>query len=768
MARHRDHSEHRWRFLRLGGFDQVRIESGADIRHLAELDQKLWATLSCPTTGLELDPHTLALMDSDGDGHLRVPEVLAAVDWTCRALKDPEALLSGAAELPLAAIDPATAEGARVLMSARSILANLGKPDAEVITAEDTADTSKIFATARFNGDGVVPPSAITDPELAQAVLDIMACVGGQPDRGGAEGISAELCDTFFTAARELLDWWSEAESDPARLPLGPETEAASAVWQTIAPKIDDYFTRTRLADFDRAATPSLNPGEAAYSAVAGATMRPDDPALAAFPLARIEPGRPLPLSEGVNPAWSGALAALREQVVTPLLGARVELTEADWQELRQRFAAHLEWQGRARGEAVRPLGIARVRALLAGGTEAALRDLIAEDCKLAAAADAIAEVDRLIHYHQHLFTLLNNFVSLRDFYVPGKRAVFEAGTLYLDGRACRLCIAVKDRDAHSAMAHLSKTYLAYCDCERRAGEERLSIVAAFTAGDADNLMVGRNGIFYDRQGRDWDATIVKVIEQPIGVGEAFWRPYKRIGRMISEQIQKFAGARDQAVTASAGEGLAAVGSVPAAAPAAPFDIGKFAGIFAALGLAVGAIGTALATVLASLLKLLWWQIPLAVLGAILAISGPAMLLAYLSLRARNLGPLLDANGWAINTSAKINLPFGASLTGTASLPPGAQYSLSDPFAEKHHPWGLYLVLILLLAGTGYLWSEGHLTRWWGQIQTLLPAAMEQVAPTAGTEEVAPAAVAEEGTSPAVSANAPAGSSGEPTSTASK
>ncbi|HSO82242.1 hypothetical protein [Thiocapsa sp.] len=150
MAKSDRTKDFRWRFHRLGGFDQVRIETGADVCHLAELDQKLWAALSCPTTGLELDTHTHALLDTDEDGRIRVPEILAAADWTCRALKNPDDLAKGEAVLPLSAINPETDEGRRVLDSARNILANLGKPEADVITAEDTADTGKIFATARF------------------------------------------------------------------------------------------------------------------------------------------------------------------------------------------------------------------------------------------------------------------------------------------------------------------------------------------------------------------------------------------------------------------------------------------------------------------------------------------------------------------------------------------------------------------------------------------------------------------------------------------
>jgi hypothetical protein len=101
---------------------------------------------------------------------------------------------------------------------------------------------------------------------------------------------------------------------------------------------------------------------------------------------------------------------------------------------------------------------------------------------------------------------------------------------------------------------------------------------------------------------------------------------------------------------------------------------------------------------------------PLGVLAIILAISGPSMLLAWLKLRKRNLGPILDANGWAVNARAKINVPFGASLTRVAVLPPGAQRDLADPFAEKKRPWGLYcflLILILLVVG----WFLGKFDR---------------------------------------------------------
>jgi hypothetical protein len=57
-----------WQFFRAGGFNQVALTSGADLMALDQLDQKLWVALACPTSGLEFDKATLALIDTDKDG----------------------------------------------------------------------------------------------------------------------------------------------------------------------------------------------------------------------------------------------------------------------------------------------------------------------------------------------------------------------------------------------------------------------------------------------------------------------------------------------------------------------------------------------------------------------------------------------------------------------------------------------------------------------------------------------------------------------------
>jgi hypothetical protein len=141
-------------------------------------------------------------------------------------------------------------------------------------------------------------------------------------------------------------------------------------------------------------------------------------------------------------------------------------------------------------------------------------------------------------------------------------------------------------------------------------------------------------------------------------------------------------------------------------------------GTLAAIGLVLATLLGALGGIFGAIAKLPAWQVPLAIAGILLAISLPSMLLAWLKLRRRNLGPILDANGWAVNAKAKMNVPFGGSLTGVATLPPGSQRDLVDPFAEKKSPWPKIIVFVFVLVlvyvalnGMGYIydWTNGRL-----------------------------------------------------------
>ena len=335
----------------------------------------------------------------------------------------------------------------------------------------------------------------------------------------------------------------------------------------------------------------------------------------------------------------------------------------------------------------------------------------------LAAAQAQYKPLEKLLLLCRDYVTLLHNFVSFQDFYAKrGKAllgrgaadespwAIFQAGTLVIDQRACNLCLKVSDMGKHNTQAADSGMFLIYCNCKHHATGQTMQIVAAMTVGDIRNLKVGKNALFYDRQGRDWDAEVVKIVDHPISIGQAFWSPYRKLGDWVSGLITKSAAEKEKKsfadLTAKLQTPPAAGQAAPAAQPA-PFDIAKFAGIFAAIGMAVGYIGaffTSLATGVKDIATYAWWALPVAILSLFLVISGPSMVLAWMKLRKRNLAPLLNANGWAINADAIVNVLFGNTLTEQAQYP---IVKLKDPHAKvkkltKGGKWAIAVAAILL------------------------------------------------------------------------
>ena len=380
------------------------------------------------------------------------------------------------------------------------------------------------------------------------------------------------------------------------------------------------------------------------------------------------------------------------------------------------KVAAYEGWLSAKPSTDVAKLGHDRVLELAKGDARAKITDLIAKDSALATESNQIDAVEKLIRCRRDLVALLENFVNFRAFY-GRRKGIFQAGTLYIDARSCDLCLPVHDAARHAMLASLSQAYLVYCDCVRRSDQDKRSIVAAVTGGDTDNLMVGRNGVFYDRKGDDWDATITKLVENPISVRQAFWTPYKRFARLVEEQFAKRARAADEeANKKTEAAAVATVASTDAKPdPAAKGDAAGAAaktpskgvdiGTVAAIGVAVGGIATFFSSILATFFGLGMWM-PLGLVALLLAVSGPSMLLAWLKLRQRNIGPILDANGWAVNAVARINVPFGGALTSVATLPEGASRSMRDPFADKKRPWGFYVFLIVV-AVLGVSWLLG-------------------------------------------------------------
>jgi hypothetical protein len=700
-------SNHKWKFFKSGKLLQVCLESGEDLKHLGELDPKLWAAMVCPTKNLEFDTKTLEYLDTDHDNKIKLSEMVGATKWMCSIIKDPEVLIKPESKLPLDIISEESDEGKKLLASAKQILRNLGKKGDTHIGLEDLADTTKIFAATAFNGDGIITETAGETDEEKALISNIMACVGEADDRSGKKGISEALLDGFIAECNAYSAWYKKGSEEGVMFAADKSAELYGA-FEPVKLKIDDYFTRCRLVSFDKQYETAGQALAKEYANLLKKSLSGAVEELKEMPLALATDKPLLPLFDNINPAWADTLATFATKVVAQLIGDTKTLTEQDWAKIKATIKPYESWLASKGGKNVEKLGIEHVDNLIASEHFERIRYYINRDKALEPQFNIISSVDKMIRYYKYLYLLLNNFASFRDFYSPEKRAVFQAGTLYMDSRSCELCVKVDDVGAHSAMAASSNIFLAYCQCIRQDLSATMNIVAGFTDGEADELTVGRNGIFVDRNGNYWDSVITKIVDHPISIRQAFWTPYKKIGKMINDQIEKFASSKDESLTKSISESVdstaqKAQGTADASATPTAFDVGKFAGIFAAIGLALAAIGTAITSVVSGFLSLEWWQMPLALLGILLVISGPSMILAAMRLRKRSLGGILNANGWAINTKAYISISMGKSMTSMAQLPINSVTTYKHPYGKKGISKKM-LIAVIIFAIAWYAW----------------------------------------------------------------
>ncbi len=669
-----------WRFCSIGGVTRVRISSGEDIAHIAELDQKLWTALSCPVCGLEFNSEFLNLLDSDHDGRIRACDVIRTCEWICSLLKDKDLLLKSSAKLPLEAIDDSSQTGALLKRSAEQILKSLGK-EGTSICLEDSADASTIFSKTIFNGDGVITEdSAENDAKARTAIEECLKCFPFLMDRSGGAGVDAATIEAFYTALQEYAAWHDALKEDA--LVYGENTSAALSAVEALKGQIEDYFA---LCDFFAYAPESEQAKEKAES-----LSHPNAEKLLHY--------------DEINPVHAAAFTTLRSTVLDKEYPNSQTLSRKQWEAVLSKLAPYKTWADAKKGIEVEALGLENIKALLSADKKAAILSLIEKDAALSEEASQIEQVHNLLLVYRYIYDFLNNFVTFASLYDRTKMSVFDAGELYIDQRCLKLCIKVSDMGKQATMAPLSGMYILYCDCISKKTGRTANIAAILTDGDTDNLSVGLNAVFYDRDGVDYDATVTKITDNPTSVRQAFFHPYKKLSKTISERINRTASEKEGKVSNDLNK-LANTTTGTATAPSTDttkkaFDPTTLVALTAGIGVGAGVILNAVSALVKP-----WYTLLLVIAGLALVISGPSMFLTWIKLRKRNLGPILNANGWAINSSVIINSLFGATLTSLAKYP--KLITGSDPFApRKKSPFVKILFVLLILALIGYLvWS---------------------------------------------------------------
>ena len=699
----------RFRFQYFGGTLQLKVESAGDLRRVGELDEAHWVATSAPIAAINVDPVFLELVDSDHDGRIGCSELRQAISWLFEHVKDYAGTNAGNTALVLAAIRNQSDEGRRIVETAIKILTRLDSTEKSRITLDQVRRIKKEEEGRAVSEAGIVLPEASQGDDAAalrRFLSDILATVGGDSHPSGSKGVSRKYLDEFLTETESFLCWLAKAErvdGEPFSpvMALGETTFSAYSLFSSLRNKIDEYFVLCQTLLLDRRVGEQMPAGISHLEEVDFADPSAVQSLLIRAPLAPPQPDGMLDFDSRINPHYAVQLEDLRKGVLLPLLegAAEKELTKEQWGRVKECFSPHENWINSKPACRVEGLGAERLREYLNDSQLVrAARELMDQSKTTAFVLDNVRLLEKVILYQAYLLSFANNFVSFPDLYNPKRRALFEMGTLIMDGRHFNLSIRVHDRSQHANIARASNMLVLYVEVGSKAKGKLYEVAVPVTSGSKGNLYVGKRGVFHEVDGREMDAFVVAIVENPVSLGEAVMAPFQRLGRVVTGKIESITGAAEEKLDAAGSEAVsgvqAALAKKPPASQVPSAPPGQaIGGLLAGGGIALAALGSSAAFVVKTFAGLTWQSTLAGILAAVAAVAVPASLVAHLKLRRRDLSAIIEASGWAINARMRLTRRQANYFTCVPGYPSGAR-------GVRRRRWLVWALSAAAIAGT--------------------------------------------------------------------
>ncbi len=660
-------------FQQFGRSCHLRINTPEDLARVPALDEAHWVATGAPLKSLNSDAVFLDLLDTDDNHRIMCFEVADAITWMMAVLKNKIGIGEASTTLKLDSINEEQEGGRRIRDASEKILAQLGATDAGEITLEQVRKIKGALEDQPVSEAGVVLAEAAESENVKQFIAEIIDTVGGVPHPAGKDGVNEEKLVEFEKQSKAFLEWRAKGDLSGGGkteiMPLGPASTETYELFDSLREKIDQYFAQCEAAALDRRTVDHMALSEDELKAADLGDPAAISEMMKNAPLSRPKVEPSLELDGRLNPYYVNKIDRLQAEILEPVLDRQVKQLNLElWEKVKIFFAAHEAWVKEKPATPVEKLGNEKLADYTGRDLGAGVRKLIGKSKTAAVALDNVRIVEKLILFQANMIMLANNFVSFPHLYSPESRAVFEMGTLVIDGRHLSFSVRVENRAEHSKLAKESNIFVVYAEVMPGHGKEKYEVAVPVTAGGKGNLCVGKRGLFRDIDGYESDARILQIIENPISIMEAILSPFQRVGKMLSGKVESMAAAAEKKFDKTTSGALASVGTGQRkqAQPSSGLMAG---GLLMGGSVAIAALGSAFAYITKTLAPLGAVKISLGILGGLVILILPISLVAILKLRGRDLSDILEGAGWAINARMRLTLKQGRMFTEEPRLP---------------------------------------------------------------------------------------------------
>ncbi|MGA1870606.1 MAG: hypothetical protein ACMUJM_18890 [bacterium] len=665
------------RFRKYGKSYQLVIETGEDLEDVLTLDESLWAATSIPASALQCDRKLIELLDSDGSGRITSNKLKRAIRWLLDVIADRNYLHTQEEIIPLSVITTHSPSGKALLNSALYVLKMLDRAGETGISLAQVRQFQAQATQQPLNGDGIIIPEAAEHSEIKNFIIDVITCTGGALDLSGEKGITEQNINDFMAAVISYMDWKKRGEIPEGNkatevMPFGMDTPSICKIYKSYAGKIDSFFAMCRLMRFDPNIIRKVEEQHADFDGIAQTQADSLATYLKNAPLAHPTHKGRLPLTEeSVNPFYWTWIVTLKERVLKVVLGKIGDsLSEGEWMRVQSAIAPYESYLAQKKGENVASLSMEKLTAYYHGDIHNKVMALIKADQGVAATLQGIRDLEKFLLYSKNIMRIANNCVSFPQLYSPSERALFEIGSAVIDGRWFNLAVKVDNPAQHSVMAKMSNFFMMYLEITGKTEAEKLNVAVPATAGSKGNLTVGKRGIFFTPEGKEFDARVIQIIENPISISESLASPFVRLWQFVLGKIEALSGSTEKDLQKSVDEMLHAP---PPKTGQERLPSGP--GLLVGLSVSAAAIGSAFAFIAKTLTGMSRMQAFFGFLGGALIVGIPVSLIAIIKLRRQDLSAILEAGGWAINVNMRPSrqqrrqfthrLPYPENASGT-------------------------------------------------------------------------------------------------------
>jgi hypothetical protein len=663
--------QEKFTLVNYGGSFQLEIRSAADLDALRIMDDVFWMATSVPIYGLNCDPDLVSILDKDGNGRVLSSELRENILFLLDSLNEHTAIDQRESYLLYSRFNEKNELGLKLKIATKEILENLDCPLNKPLTLEDLRNTKAIYKYGVSNGDGIIPVSEVEDSELRAFIEDIILCLGSADDVNGQPGVGKYRLDKFLNCAQDYLTWKESREFDPEILPLQEKTAAAYKVFNDLRPKIDEYFRLCNISKFNKSINRIQKEPVSPEEIYADVSLQSQY--LLQAPIAALNSTLELRFSGALNPVYENKLFQLRETVLDAFLARPVQaLTENDWRKVCDIFKPYSLWYGSRKGAEVKALDDHKLKAYLKGDLPAKLQSLIDEDLQLGAKLKLISRLEELIILQKNIIDFSNNFISFPHLYDPSKRAVFEAGHFVIDGRIFNFNIPIECVESHSKIAAKSGIYLLYSEITGGIEDKPWYVCTPVTSSSLGLLGIGKRGVLFDLKGKEWDARVVKVINNPVSLSEAVLAPFRKIIQILIDAVDKISAGSEKEIASqltSAGANLQKNMMTISTDAKEPTSSTTARDLMVTGSVTFAALGSSFAYISSTFMSMNWEDRAATFGIGVLALILPVLIVASIRLYSRNISSILEASGWAINARMRLTVKLAAILAPSPESP---------------------------------------------------------------------------------------------------